>query len=346
MSRDPWLLYALGGGLGHLQRALALARQVAPWQPLRLLVNSRAWPRVEPQLSHLLAPAALANLAIQWRSPALGLAATQAWITAEWAKPARALIIDTFPRGLLGELAELLPAGPRPRILIHRDLNPDYVQAKNLLPFTAQHYEHILIPGEGTSLPLAALPQIQHTEPWLLYGAAELPSPEAARVRLGLGDDPRPLVIVLAAGRPEELAGYGQLTATLHQTYPHLAVRCLALELPPGCPPPLWQACYPALAVLPAASLVVGGGGYHTVYECQAAGVPLVAWPRSRRYDRQALRVARQGPALCPVHSQAEAVAAVGAWSPTALPARRPAAGETGAIAAAAAIRELCRTFA
>ena len=41
--------------------------------------------------------------------------------------------------------------------------------------------------------------------------------------------------------------------------------------------------------------MVVGGGGYNTVYECAALGVPLVAFALPRRYDRQARRIERYG---------------------------------------------------
>jgi len=41
------------------------------------------------------------------------------------------LIVDTFPRGLGGELAALLPAWGALRVLIHRDLNPEYVRGES-----------------------------------------------------------------------------------------------------------------------------------------------------------------------------------------------------------------------
>jgi len=347
LSDETWLLYALGGGLGHLQRGLALARQVAIQRSVRLLANSRAWPQVQPQLPNLFDPAALANLQVSWRSPELGLAATKAWIAEELANPtATRLVVDTFPRGLVGDLADRLPRFPGPRVLVQRDLNPEYLATQDLPAFVVRHYDSILLPGEGT-LPLAALPQSVTTAPWLLYGANELPTLEAMRDRLGLGNDTRPLAIVLAAGRPDELAEYGALALALQRAEPELAVRCLALTQPPGCPPSLWRPIYPALAVLPAATLVVGGGGYHTVYECQGLGLPLIAWPRSRLYDCQAARLARQASCqpLRVARSLAAAVAAVGAWLPALpLPEQRPRpCWASGAIAAAEAIAALTR---
>src|SRR5262245_26103754 len=36
----PWLVYAMGGGWGHLTRSLALARVVARKFPVRIITNS------------------------------------------------------------------------------------------------------------------------------------------------------------------------------------------------------------------------------------------------------------------------------------------------------------------
>ncbi|NJO18919.1 MAG: hypothetical protein HC838_01015 [Spirulinaceae cyanobacterium RM2_2_10] len=237
MSQETWTIYALGGGFGHLQRALALARQATRQQHVHLLVNSRYWPWVQPHLTALFDPAARANLQVSWRSPDLGRAATRAWIEHSLlTAPGDRLIVDTFPRGLVGELATLLSRLPIPRILVHRDLNPDYVRVQNLRRFVTRCYDQILIPGEGSQVPFADLPTAQLLAPWLLYAAAELPSVAIARSRLGFAHDPRPLAIVLAAGRADELTTYGQLLATLHDHYPQLCWCCLAPNLPPDCP--------------------------------------------------------------------------------------------------------------
>ena len=67
---------------------------------------------------------------------------------------------------------------------------------------------------------------------------------------------------------------------------------------------------------------VIGGGGYNTVYECQALGVPLIAraWPR--KYDRQRLRLERTGAIL--VDTPAEAVSAARRFWPPPPPRPRP----------------------
>jgi hypothetical protein len=202
------------------------------------------------------------------------------------------LIVDTFPRGLGGELLSFLPSLPSTisRVLIHRDLNPDYVQAKAIRPFVQHHYDQILIPGEGDRVPLADLPQTQHTDPWLICSADELPDPATARSQLRLQTITQPTVVVCVAGNLSEQHQLGELATRLAMALPQVAVRCLAPVCPPTCLPNLWVAHYPAIEVLQVADVVVGGAGYNTVAECQALGVPLVAFAFARLYDRQAHR--------------------------------------------------------
>src|SRR5581483_11759696 len=54
-----------------------------------------------------------------------------------------------------------------------------------------------------------------------------------------------------------------------------------------------WIRYWPAIDLFSAASVVIGGAGYNTVEECLAIGVPLIAHPWPRMYDRQDLRARR-----------------------------------------------------
>jgi hypothetical protein len=48
---------------------------------------------------------------------------------------------------------------------------------------------------------------------------------------------------------------------------------------------------WPLLEVMAGIDVLVGSGGYNTVYEARATATPLVALTRPRKYDRQALRL-------------------------------------------------------
>jgi hypothetical protein len=250
------LIYALGGGWGHITRAAALARAIGPKARVRIFANS-------PYLS--IVQAAMPELGIEAVSTREEAAARIAGENPD------VLVVDTFPRGLGGELAQLLPSLRALRVLVHRDLKPEYVSWAGLCTFVAACYDCVLCPGERSSL--ADLTQALFTAPWLVRPPVE--------VKPGVD------VIVCAGGNAEERPWYGEVAALLARD---VGVRCLAPELPPGCPPELWIRYWPSIDWIASAGVVVGGAGYNTVNECLALAVPLIARPWPRKYDRQRLR--------------------------------------------------------
>jgi UDP:flavonoid glycosyltransferase YjiC (YdhE family) len=243
-----WLIYALGGGWGHLTRAASLARAAASKHHVQILTNS-------PYVEHV--RAAMPELDIV-------TAATREDAVREIlnASPSR-LIVDTFPRGLGGELAGVLDSVRAKKILLHRDLNPAYVGRARLREFVAKHFDLVLLPGEGDAFP--GIP----TPPWLIRSREELTASHARGI------------LICPAGKAEESAWYDAVGDSL--------AACGGLMV---------RQAWPAMDVFPQASVVIGGGGYNTVHECLALGVPLVACAWPRKYDRQSVRLeraARQG---------------------------------------------------
>jgi predicted glycosyltransferase len=249
-----WFIYALGGGWGHLTRAAALARAAIPRYPVGILTNSPHAGVVQT---------AMPELGIVTLDPALSAPeARRAALREISAAQPDCLIVDTFPRGLGGELASILPRFDAKKVLVHRDLNPRYAAAANLREFVAGHYHLVLAPGEGEAFTAVATP------PWLIREYEEI---GAAMPQAGT-------ILVCASGRPDELDWYAEAA--------------LALEAR-GARVRLIDRHWPAMDLFATAGAVVGGGGYNTVYECLALAVPLIAraWPR--KYDRQAVRLER-----------------------------------------------------
>ncbi|AFY44943.1 hypothetical protein [Nostoc sp. PCC 7107] len=278
---NTWLIYALGGGWGHLNRALSLGRIAAKERKVRIITNSPYALQINNE-----------GCTVHWIPDKAGVSATCQQVREIILKTRYdRLIIDTFPRGLGGELADILPQlQPIPRILIHRDINPEYVTAKNLQYFVAEHYDTVIVPGDGEDLPLANLPNVRHTAPWLIRNAGELPDKISVRSHILKVDPDIKTILVCAAGKASELSLFTQLTLHLQQNFPECAVRILAANCPADIPDALWISHHPGMECLAAADVVVGGGGYNTVYECAALGVPLVAFAFERLYDRQAKR--------------------------------------------------------
>jgi hypothetical protein len=283
------LYYALGGGLGHGVRSLALARQMARrlgGQHL-LLLNS-------PFAAALL-PALAAELCLAARTltPEAGRAEAAAFVQdAVGSFQPDLLIVDTFPRGLGGELAALLPDWSEGlRILVSRHLPAAYVESHALVPFTGQHYDLIIAPGEPS--PFAGVLEVIATGPFLVCDFTELPSVETAAERLATTPD-RPVVLVVGSGTPDECRVTAKLAAELQRSW-SAALPPLRLALPPGYemeadgPPRI--AHFPLLECLRAVRLLIGGAGYNLVHEARALGVPALFQPRPRKYDDQAGRV-------------------------------------------------------
>ncbi|HIK09628.1 MAG TPA: UDP-N-acetylglucosamine--LPS N-acetylglucosamine transferase [Oscillatoriaceae cyanobacterium M33_DOE_052] len=328
----PWLIYALGGGWGHLVRALALGRIAAARRPVIIVCNSpyaadlllyaagdeESLPIVEGCYIHAI-PASATSA--QTYRQAVEILTAESY---------ECLIVDTFPRGLGGELFQFLsgiqisPSQLPAKILVNRDINPDYVESQGLQEFVAANFDLVLGPdftsfqsvgGMEVSSPSTS-PGVQHTKPWLIRSPSELGGRVAAMSRLKLDPNQNSkVVLVCAAGNAEELSLYGQVTIGLDAALPDVVVRCLAPEKPPTVPPHLWQFHWPAMECFPAADVVVGAGGYNTVYECLAVGVPLVAFALPRKYDRQKMRLIH----ATSTPSSMEAIGEEGQWPPVKL---------------------------
>ncbi|GAB4275950.1 MAG: hypothetical protein Fur0025_00640 [Oscillatoriaceae cyanobacterium] len=323
----PWLIYALGGGWGHLVRALALGRIAAAHHPVIIVCNS-------PYAADLLLYTAgdeeylpIVEGCYIHAIPATATSAQTYQMVVEilTAEPYECLIVDTFPRGLGDELNKLLPQmGNSAKILVNRDINPDYVASQGLREFVTANFDLVLGPDfmSFQSLPEMQVfspsiyPEVKHTKPWLIRSPSELGGRAVAMSRLKLDPNQNPkVVLVCAAGNAEELYLYGQVTIGLDAALPDVVVRCLAPERPPQVPPHLWQFHWPAIECFPAADVVVGAGGYNTVYECLAVGVPLVAFAFERKYDRQKMRVIRASSTSSSIEEAGEE----GQWPPVQL---------------------------
>jgi hypothetical protein len=280
-----WLIYALGGGWGHLTRAIALARIAGRDRPVRILTNSPYAGIAADSLP------ALDMVALDARAPA---EQTRAAVTREIVecRPS-CLIVDTFPRGIGGELAGVLGTLSARKVLVHRDLNPRYVEAARLRTFVAAHYDLVLTPGAGEGSQLGGPPATFATAPWLVRSAGEIPDRRRVKELLRLGAHEEGCVLVCASGKDQELDWYGAVVSHLRKLDPAAPVRCVAAECPPRCPEECWVRYWPAMDLFGCAGVVVGGAGYNTVQECLAWGVPLVVRAWARTYDRQELRAQR-----------------------------------------------------
>ncbi len=283
----PVLYYALGGGLGHLTRSIAVLRQLARFglRDCIALTNSpyRALYSAEGVLAASVSPEA--------GQPADALAE---WVTGQIAcwRP-RLLVVDVFPRGLLGELPPVLARFRSPAVLVLRRLRESYAQECRLREFAAEHYDAILaVEGLPGAPWIGRSGAAQCVAPVLIRDADELLDRDEARRRLGATEDGLLVVGVESGpGKPT-----GALHEVLLRAWERLGRRFdLRLAGAAGA-----VDHYPLIELLPGVDLVVGAGGYNLVHECQAVGVPAVFVPQRRRYDEQFARVAGASVARSP----------------------------------------------
>lgn len=295
-SKETWLIYALGGGAGHLTRSLALGRAITRHIPncnIQILTNSnyqhQSWVQHElsrnPSISlqnipTTKEPNSLADLILEHVQ---SLNVTR-------------FIVDSFPRGILGELVRILPLMSGNKVYVSRDLSPRYVERFPLARDVQAFYDLVIFPGES-GLDCKALDDthVIKTPPWLLREKDELISSDKAREELQV--TAQYVVAVIVTGKESERHKRLLIAQELKQELAGKADVVLfdGLQSP-------WER--PMLAYHRGIDVIVGAGGYNTVYECNATVTPLVAIAERRLYDRQAKRLSakqRVLPGACPV---------------------------------------------
>ena len=292
MSRERWLIYALGSGMGHVTRAASLARiAIRRGNQISLFVNS-------PIANKLPLQRELPGAEVVFFDPQQKLEEhTAALLDAVQSREFDVLVVDTFPRGLVGEFAKRLPSFTCAKVFVHRDLNRDYVEKFALREFAAA-YDLILSPGETG--PLRETPHFNNTAfestcAWLMRDDCELLSTGDARTALYLQsphDDGLPVVGVFASGKPAEIAEMDAMASRLTVELKNAAaVRLFSPVRSRGDAHSIEH--WPALELFRGIDLVIGAGGYNTVHECRATQTPLFAFARERLYDDQSRRLAK-----------------------------------------------------
>ena len=265
-----WLIYALGGGAGHITRALALGRAAAKrGVRVTILSNSEHGAWIQRACA---APLRFVLLDAMAREPTVW-AVEQVLARESFDR----LVVDTFARGLAGELVARLPSLAVPKVLVHRDLDERYVADCDLRA-SLRHYQLVLLPGERG--PLADAPGALYTAPWTVRDRGELLTRSEARKCWGFGDEPG--VVVVGGGKRDEHASWRRLAEELRDELRGVATVRLALA---------GEAHWPLVEWLPGADLIIGGGGYNLVSEARLVGVPLLARALPRRYDPQRRRL-------------------------------------------------------
>lgn len=293
MPADNWLIYAMGGGWGHLTRALSLAKVAAESRRVKIICNSKylkslwqnsSWNEIVGTRKIEIIDCCHLRSAVE---------KVELKDLIEHHLNDRSLstfIVDSFPRGLIGELEDLLvrKSGAYKTVLIHRDLNPDYVDKYNLRDFAIANFDLIINPGEG-SRP-AFYDVAESTVPWLIRSSEELQ--KSTHLLPDYFIEARNRVLICPSGKDAELESYVGIAQKLATDFSNYNFFFLGSAETLFERDNLRQLKYwPAIDLIALSSVVIGSGGYNISYECSALKVPLLALAQSRMYDRQKLRL-------------------------------------------------------
>lgn len=232
------LFYALGGGRGHATRAAVLASWLPAEVEFRIILPQRLATPDQFPVSETDLGAQVQGCFKEWQ-PDL-------------------LLVDVFPRGVLGELAAL--EFPCPAWLVSRWVCSDYFHRSEVMGALSR-YEEIL------GVERCNGPVTQDLGP-----VVESPSPSAPQCNrlLLLGSGPLQL-------QREQASILEDLAPNLG-----LELQIASAELGLYCPRPL--------EVIASASLVVSAAGYNSYAQIVQSGRPVVWWPQKRLYDDQGMR--------------------------------------------------------
>ncbi len=265
-------IYAMGGGWGHVMRALALCRAVLREEPrahCRLLVPERAL-RLCDEVVVRGEPCA-----------ATEPTAMRRWVVDVLAEePPDVLVVDVFPRGVLGELADVLPTLAPRRVLLTRHVDPGFYAAPEIRD-ALQAYETVI----WTEPPSARVdgPRVFETAPVLYVRPDEVLDRHAARAALSLPADARALLVLGSGDASHQSRTLSNIDA-LAERLPEWQVRYASLDLEPR------RRLFPAGRLLRAFDAVLSAAGYQSYYELAQCGVPALLTPIPKRVDDQARR--------------------------------------------------------
>ena len=265
------IYYACGGGLGHVTRGTAILRQVRRLGHGHVLAVTNAVNCLP------LAHEGLPHLHLHARQPDEFAAEVR-----DALKPLdpALLVVDAFPAGVVGELAELLPEFPCPRVLVCRHLKSGTTPAPEVLRPLFARVVAVEPPAPDWAEPALAV------GPVLIRDADELLPRDEARRRLGVPGT-APVVLGVSSDEPEWTASFfGLLAKALARSCPEAVLRLASPYLSTGADPHGVDH-YPLLELMPGVDVVVGPAGYNLYHEAQACGVPAIFLPRERRYDDQ-----------------------------------------------------------
>lgn len=307
MNERPEVYYAIGGGLGHLSRALAVAYSLER----RFSVIASALPpgtdasgslplALAPYFDRILTPPAPLARGTAGPSPARSFAR---WLQKriDRLQPAR-LYLDAFPAGLFGEIGGLLLPVDCDIIHVARRLRWERYRRRldgALATSTAGTPDFALTYLTEDLDPPQQAYLARHSQRLVRLELQDPPLDPTPSTRALLAQLPRPLWLVAHAGSPEEterLLAFAyetarRTTAPGDPTAPTIVLNAPAA--PAGFDGPLIRE-WPACALFGLADRIFSGCGANTMRQTRDHAARHYCLPFARRFDDQERRAAER----------------------------------------------------
>ena len=275
MTRVATVIYALGGGLGHFTRSLAV------WNSLGASWNGPVVVLVSPGIGAVAAKCLRHFAGVKLEELPLDAVrdgdATRFWVTQKMAalKP-DCLVVDCFPYGIFGELVPILERYEGRTVHIARWLKK--APAVESVCFDQAYMVETCSPEQQAFLKKAAR-TVEDLS--LVYPLVETDPPPPS----DLGGR---CLVVHSGQEPEQL----KLMDLAEQRFPELQRILISTQKPAFSllPGDQWLPLYPAWSWYPLAGAVVSACGFNTMAQMRTVDVPHAFLPMPRKFDDQVRR--------------------------------------------------------
>ncbi len=210
------------------------------------------------------------------------------------------LVVDTFPRGLAGELAHFLPHLAVKKVLIQRFLKEDYLHRFAVPDFIENNFDIVISAEPVSQHNLEKVPTVIAC-PVLQRDYNELPSIDSAREHFSVTGQNRIILCVIQRIKRKDASLYTVLCKIFSVIKPRGFELRFAPEIKAeeddeeNVKNPLFVSHFPLIEVLPAVDILVGPSGYNLYYESKALSIPSLYLPQKMMYDDQVRRAGMEG---------------------------------------------------
>lgn len=277
MKNPEIVFYSFGSGLGHLTRTCSIVRKLRKLASCRIsvLTNSPFHKLFDEMPVEFIDSTSLST----------DLCKRRIWDYFGAMRPGT-IVVDSFPRGIAGELPPILSARNIRKILVRRILKEDYIEKFQIEDFIASHYDAVI---HAEPIPDSRSPGMECC-PILIRDYEELRGEEASK-RLLNADIHDKVIIASTTGDDQLVEGFHRAVT---RAFERIEARGFCLRLVSPLSRAMHSNChiryFPLLELLPGADILLGPCGYNLYHESMALSIPSIFLPGDRLYDDQGMR--------------------------------------------------------